>query len=509
MNIHILNYLAEANIGLILFLLAYWLFFIKETNFSFKRTYLLIGMLASLVFPLMKINMSYDSEAVNTPYVLLHMVIGPEQGMVTQDNPYTWDMVLGVYAFIAILLLLRLAYQSGKLLKYLKSSPSYLLHEQYKVYESAEAIPSFSFFKYIIIGNATGLSECDKDQVVRHEIAHAQKMHSIDVLLAESLCILFWFNPATRIIKNIISDVHEFQADETAVKDRDAQAYCSLLARISLQSAGFSLVNHFNNSLTLKRIAMIKSTKKKTGKWKMTLVIPVVAVFFFFAACQDEVMNEISDVAQSTTMALDLPAQVETRLNELKRNKPEAKFVVSEIMDTEGTEKLNALVNKYGGHDKISSIEIIKLNKTGTGEGNRGFIIMEFNETISRLAESSVSHQDVFTVVEESAHPENGQEEFYNTIHANLKYPEKARSHGVTGKVLVEFIVEKDGALSNLKVLKGIGYGCDEEALRVLSLVPSWEPGKQNGAAIRQKMVLPFLFQNNSPESPAKASQLN
>jgi protein TonB len=96
--------------------------------------------------------------------------------------------------------------------------------------------------------------------------------------------------------------------------------------------------------------------------------------------------------------------------------------------------------------------------------------------------------------VEVSAEPTGGYEAFYQYIKQELKYPSQAQRMSVQGKVYVQFIIERDGSLSDVKVLKGIGAGCDEEAVRVLSQSPSWQPGKQRGRPIRQRMVMPMVF---------------
>jgi protein TonB len=75
-----------------------------------------------------------------------------------------------------------------------------------------------------------------------------------------------------------------------------------------------------------------------------------------------------------------------------------------------------------------------------------------------------------------------------------MKYPAQARRMGVEGKVFVQFVIGKDGAISDVKVLKGIGAGCDEEAIRVVQSSPSWNPGKQRGKAVKQRYTLPIIF---------------
>lgn len=96
---------------------------------------------------------------------------------------------------------------------------------------------------------------------------------------------------------------------------------------------------------------------------------------------------------------------------------------------------------------------------------------------------------------EMAAHPEMGTEDFFVYLKKNQKYPAKARKNQVQGRVMVEFVVEKDGSLSNLKVIQKMGSGLDEEAVRLIEKGPKWVPAQYNGQPIRQKMILPVIFQ--------------
>jgi protein TonB len=89
--------------------------------------------------------------------------------------------------------------------------------------------------------------------------------------------------------------------------------------------------------------------------------------------------------------------------------------------------------------------------------------------------------------------PEGGLEAFYKFVGKNLKYPKRAQYTHTQGKVYVEFIVDKNGIVSDLKVVKGIGSGCDEEAMRVLALT-KWQPGRQRGKPVKVRMTMPLNF---------------
>ncbi|MCX2742887.1 energy transducer TonB [Mangrovivirga sp. M17] len=102
--------------------------------------------------------------------------------------------------------------------------------------------------------------------------------------------------------------------------------------------------------------------------------------------------------------------------------------------------------------------------------------------------------EQVFTIVEESASFPGGMDAWYDFLKKNLNYPSQARRMGIEGRVYVQFIVSKTGQLSDIKVVKGIGGGCDEEAVRVLKESPRWKPGKQRGRPVIQKMTFPIMF---------------
>lgn len=119
-----------------------------------------------------------------------------------------------------------------------------------------------------------------------------------------------------------------------------------------------------------------------------------------------------------------------------------------------------------------------------------------------------VSHKDVFMpkdeidttifcIVEKQPEPKGGYAKFYKKISKNLKYPVRALNYGVDGKVYIGFVVDKDGSLTQVEVLRGIGFGCDEEAVNAIASADKWNPGKQRGVPVRVKMVIPIEFKRN------------
>ncbi|TZF83872.1 TonB family protein [Pedobacter sp. BS3] len=117
---------------------------------------------------------------------------------------------------------------------------------------------------------------------------------------------------------------------------------------------------------------------------------------------------------------------------------------------------------------------------TGTGSGQG-----------TDMGESS---NDIFIGVEKNPEFAGGLQAFYKFLQRNLRYPADAQENNITGKVVLSFVVEKDGSVSNIKVIKGIGFGCDEEAVRVLKRSPKWQAGEQNGKKVRVQYTVPIAF---------------
>lgn len=100
----------------------------------------------------------------------------------------------------------------------------------------------------------------------------------------------------------------------------------------------------------------------------------------------------------------------------------------------------------------------------------------------------------IFDIVETDPSPVGGISVFYKHIAKHMKYPNQARRMGVEGKVYVQFVIDKSGKLTDVHAIKGIGAGCDEEAVRVIKNSPDWSPGKQRGRPVKVRMILPITF---------------
>lgn len=115
-------------------------------------------------------------------------------------------------------------------------------------------------------------------------------------------------------------------------------------------------------------------------------------------------------------------------------------------------------------------------------------------EVVFEEAPEEEEADQIFTIVEDQPAPNGGMSAFYQFVQKKLKYPAQARRMGIEGKVFVQFVVDKEGNLTEVKAVKGIGAGCDLEAERVIRSAPKWKPGKQRGRAVKVRMILPITF---------------
>ena len=127
-------------------------------------------------------------------------------------------------------------------------------------------------------------------------------------------------------------------------------------------------------------------------------------------------------------------------------------------------------------------------------EVDQNEVIEEYEFTPPEIEEEEIVEAEIFKVVEEMPEFPGGPAKMMEFIQTNIKYPMMARESDIQGRVFVNFVVEPDGSITNVTVMRGIGGGCDEEALRVVQSMPKWKPGKQRGSAVRVNYTVPIIF---------------
>jgi TonB family protein len=317
------------------------------------------------------------------------------------------------------------------------------------------------------------------------------------------LQIFFWFNPLLSIYKKIFIQLHEFEADARAVENRNVNDYCSLLARVALLSADFKLANHFNNSLTVKRITMMRTIKTKIRPWKVAAFFALLPVIFLAIACQDQIANDLNEIAKNSSGAAIVPEHVQQRYDLLTRENPGSKYILLQLND-EAMATIKSLEETYG---LPKSMEVFKDNYTALPEkatdivtihgGNdfkgQSFAIFEYTDEARRFSEMTTDGE-VFTVVEVMPQYQGGFGALGKFLGEHIVYPTEAAKAGVAGTVFTQFIVNPDGTLSDVTVAKGVNELLDNEAVRVVKSMPAWTPGMQDGKAVKVKFILPIKF---------------
>ena len=480
-----INYLIEANIGLCLFMLLYVIALRKETNFGLKRILLLSGIMASLLFPVIHLNITNSPVPSLTELVPSYLlpeisINGNGHKTITSAQQSFWNSITAIYLGGVLFFTLLFAARLFKLIRLITSSTTYTINN-FIVAESANSKLTFSFFRFIFIGQANSISAEEKQQMLNHERIHAQQWHSFDIMLLHSIGILFWFNPLLHVYKKIFVQLHEFEADARAVESHEVNEYCSLLARVALQSADFTIASHFNQSLTLKRIAMMQTMKTKIKTWKIAAVIAVFPAFFILVACQDQLTDDLKTVANASAVSLDIPADIQAKIKQLKADHPEKEFGVIETTTKEGkmtADKMDV--------SKIASLNVIKSK-------DRSFIIIERSQQNIAFAQNA-STDKVYTLVEHQPEYVGGNEAMRKHIMDHMEYPEAAKNAKIEGTTFTSFVVNTDGTMSDIQIVKGLSPECDKEAVRVIQLMPKWIPGKQDGKNVSVRFVLPIKF---------------
>lgn len=434
------------NLYLLLFYGFYVLLLRRETFFQLNRVYLVSAALLSFFIPM--IHSDWVQDLFITQKVKYSIYGSPVMiyayKPIIADSPVTLGQVLAI-AYVAgiVFLTARLIWQ--------------LLIIR-KVIGSPEPSTAYSFFKKISLGN----NHENNDVIAAHENVHASQWHSADVLLIEAVMIINWFNPVVYFYRLAIKHIHEFIADRQAVKTgTDKRDYALLLLSQTFNAPKSQLVNSFfTHSLLKQRILMLnKSKSHRVALAKYGLSAPLFILMLILSS---------ATVNKSKTIKM-----INLRAEHL---------LLSPASDSAG--EIKDLVIDDAQPMKGQRVRILMLkenNQQGT----------QLRVTIDTLKKKN---GPVFTSVEEVPEFPGGVQGFYHFLASSIRYPEAARKNKTQGRVVVSFIVEKDGALSDVHVLRGIGDGCDEESVRVLNTSPKWKPGTQNGKQVRVQYSVPISF---------------
>lgn len=488
------NYLIELFVIHSTLMGAYWIFFRNETQYGKLRWYLLGSIGLSLTIPLIKLPRFYSSEQIAEPVISVFepvMIVGASTTPVEQTS-FSWQWLFIVYGIISLFFLIRFFRNIDYIVRLERSSEKERILDAV-IRRDERVSGSFSFFNWIFLEKESKMSSHECDAVIRHELAHARLGHTADLILLELFKVAFWWLPTAWLAKKELKKIHEYQADAHALKTVSVARYSSILISSTLKSHGLSLASSFHDGLIFKRLKAMKQTVKKVSPWKIGFAATIAAMLFIGFACSEEMDESIQQMGKNSNavtfdqLPADMQAKVESHQDKLSfikvaLNDDMQKDVKSSIGDIEELKDLDP--------STIYSIHVVK------NEDFKGMFIAlkKDGANFDYLAERTKSQDEVFTIVEDQPEFPGGKEAFTEFMISNMKYPKSAAADGIEGTAYVQFIVGKSGDISNVSVVKGFNPECDDEALRVVSMMPDFKPGKQRGKAVAVKMVLPVKF---------------
>ena len=409
-------------------------------------------------------------------------------------------------------------------------------------------IAPFSWMRYIVIARKD--LEEDGRPILLHELAHIRCGHSWDLLLADLCCFVQWFNPAAWLLKQELQAVHEYEADEAVLRAGvNAREYQLLLIKKAVGTRLYSMANSLNHSKLKKRITMMQ--RRKSNPWaraKLLYVLPLaaVAVAAFARPEVSGVSNQLSDAkvtdlaaivkAESVKSAVEpqdsvkyqwktgwkvkgtvprlesynvpeFPGGEEAQRKFLAENLRypqeareqgiEGKVVVKFTLSDETGEVQNPRVVR-SVHPALDA-EALRLVKamprwTVAGDPDKGKLKSVEIEMPIEFKLDGQPLSKVYDKVNELPQFPGGNHALFQFIKDNQRYPQIAKENGIQGRVILQFVVDETGKVSDPKVLRSVDPSLDAEAIRIVKAMPRWTPGMQDGKAVAVRYTLPVNF---------------
>ena len=531
---------------LIAFYLVFKLLLSKETFHTFNRWVLLLVMVVSILLPWLKVTTA-EPTAIAEGMISLESIIASAEVVNddTQEGLSAIQLLFIIYIIGIAVFFLREVVSVVRLFRLIRRGTP-LTAEQAGVSQHGvqvvvmkNEIAPFSWFRHVV------LSEKDfrenPREILTHELAHIRLGHSWDVAVCNLLIIFQWWNPAAWLLKRELQNVHEFEADEAVInRGVDAKQYQLLLIRKSVGERLFSMANNLNHQSLKKRITMM--TTKKSSPWqkaKVLVALPMaaLAVVAFANPDVERVAEQVetesqavvekakADVAGVETAAEQQSAEKQEVADEQGKNvsvkgvvvqKEDGNPIVGVAVTVRGT-KIGA-VTDVDGKFHIDNVpvgswidvfmidcEIGSLQVTEQNASNLHFVIAYDGPSSSKSPGS-----DAFDVVEEMPVYPGGMPAMMDFFYKNMKYPKEAFDAKQEGRVIAQFVVEKDGSITDAHIVKSVSPALDAEALRIVNAMPNWTPGRQNGKPVRVKYTVPISFKLTGGETnKAKDDNVN
>ena len=466
-------YSIKVAICLAAFYLFYKLLLSRDTFHAFNRATLLLLMLLSLVLPFVNISVDEPTVAYDGMVQIEQLLaMGVVDDGPAPSGPTLIQVLFAIYIIGVALFLVGEICSLVRLHRLISGKCSVTTADGIKIVVIDDDVAPFSWFNNIVISRSD--YESGRSEILIHEKAHIARRHSLDIMLCNMLLIFQWFNPAAWLLRRELQNIHEYEADEAVIQSgADASEYQLLLIRKAVGERLFSMANNLNHNSLKKRITMMLI--KKSNPWnraKILLTVPVAAV---------------AVVAFATPKAESLSKEIEHDSNAL---------VNSVVRSMPGTAEHLAMSTGEAGAAGMPAEAAAP--ETAAADSLRG-----------RVAGVSAGNSNddgrVFDVVEDQPRYPGGTNALMTYLRDNIKYPAEAAKAGMQGKVIVQFVVGKDGTVRDVKPIRNISPELDAEAVRVVAAMPKWVPGYQRGEAVNVRYTLPVNFRmDGGPDSESQ-----
>ena len=456
-----IDFLFKSTVSLIVLITIYYLSLEKEKMHTFNRFFLLFSLVFSFIIPFITIEVIQEIGNPNTSHNAIKAE-GTILGIVEDTTNYWLTTIWILYGLITLILLVRFTINILKLNSKIKSN-TIIDYKNAKLVLLKETTLPYTFMKTIFMNENDYYNRTIADELYTHELIHVNQRHTLDVLLIEILKAIFWFNPIFIFYKKAIQLNHEFLADEKVVKSHNnVPFYQNLLITKANANPTYYLASNLNYSVTKKRLIMMTRNKSTVRViLKKTLLIA------------QEKKNETVSTPKTQIIGIEKYFENTTFNIQDEKGNTVARKKFSELSSDE---KKNIPPPPPPIPRKKQATSKESENVTGPKE-------VELS-----IYKNNVERQLTFP---------GGIELFYKFIAENYKMPEEILKDKIKGKVFISFMVETDGSLTDFKVIKDIGYGTGDEAIRVLGMSPKWEPGKVEGEPVRVMYSLPISINSN------------
>lgn len=510
--------------------LTYRVLFINSNRLIFNRAFLIVALGFSLILPAAGVYIGRNTpqivsykQSLFQGIMLDEVVITAEGVTISTVNDVKADenaaqvvaqkkaplSLIGPMRLIwligAIVAALVFLFKLGKIIVIIIKSPKKKMPGYTAVFTGKEH-GSYSFFNYAFFPN-----ENVNEEIVRHEMSHIAHHHSADILFVELMMIIQWFNPFIYLYKRELQSLHEYMADRDVVATGiDKQNYMMLILQQCTAVDFSNMSNNFSFLLTKKRIKMITQNKKAKGVViKALLTLPLFALLLF-ANCKSNGQNKVS-ADKVTENAAEKESLTTIKLGEESYVSFADPMEIS-LDGTDYTLDINSVKNektfKLGDHKVVAKNNHDERNSYTVTIDGKPFDLKYIKDVITGefpMDGYDIPESDVVMFADVMPEYPGGTNAMFDFIRKNVKYPESAKEKGIEGRVYVNFVIDKDGSISDIKVLRGLCKEIDEEAVRVVKAMPKWNPGMQDGEPVRVQYTLPFYFKISGNENTMTA----